>query len=423
MNLVVIKKLRLLKAIYKIILGLFLSCFCCASLFAQEIANKLDTTYIKDLDKSNNRDLIDLIHHWSKKHEHPHGAAREEKADKYNLSVVPALGYTLQTGFAGILSFNVGYYNDEGPDAKISSFSSSVTYSQYNQVIVPVFMDIWSKGGKFNFISDNRYISYPSDIYGLGGRTDPNRGHTIDFNGLKMHETLLAKVGKNLYAGVGLYYDQFWDIKVINPVTRRIDSIIQKELGNKEFAFGPAFKLLYDSRTNQINPDKGNFLNLVLRNSAEFLGSDNTWSSLLIDARKYITFPRRSKNTLALWSYNWLTVDGTPPYLLLPSTGWDDQYNTGRGYIQSRFRGKQMVYFETEYRYQITRNGLIGGVLFFNMQHFSGDLSQTYNAILPGYGLGIRIKLNKHSGANLCLDYGFGNNGSGGFYVNLGEVF
>ncbi|MFX8681218.1 hypothetical protein ABTM69_21425, partial [Acinetobacter baumannii] len=71
----------------------------------------------------------------------------------------------------------------------------------------------------------------------------------------------------------------------------------------------------------------------------------------MIDARKYITFPRRSKNTLALWSYNWLTVDGTPPYLLLPSTGWDDQYNTGRGYIQSRFRGKQMVYFETEYRY------------------------------------------------------------------------
>lgn len=126
---------------------------------------------------------------------------------------------------------------------------------------------------------------------------------------------------------------------------------------------------------------------------------------------------------MALWSYNCLTVAGTPPYLLLASTGWDDQYNTGRGYIQGRFRGRNMVYLEGEYRYRISRSGLIGGVIFANVENFSGDLSQQYNTLLPGYGLGIRVKLNKHSGTNLCVDYGFGKNGSGGFYVNIGEVF
>jgi len=347
--------------------------------------------------------------------------SEKPKKQKYFLTVLPAAGYTLQTGFAGLISANIGYYTDKGPDAKISTISTSITYSQYNQIIFPLFADIWSKGGGYNFISDNRYISYPSDIFGLGGATDPNQDHTIDFNQIKIHQTILKRITNDLYAGVGFYYDHFWNIKVIDPQTRQINVFIQKEIGKTETASGPAFKLLYDSRTNQINPEKGHFLNVVLRQNFQELGSDIEWASLLIDAREYINFPKGSKNTLALWSFNWLTPAGDPNYLLLPSTGWDDQYNTGRGYVQSRFRGKQMTYFETEYRYGISKNGLLGGVVFFNVENFSGNL-KPYNSLLPGYGAGLRVKLNKKSGTNLCLDYGFGN-GSSGFYVNLGEVF
>jgi hypothetical protein len=108
---------------------------------------------------------------------------------------------------------------------------------------------------------------------------------------------------------------------------------------------------------------------------------------------------------------------------LKPATGWDDQYNTGRGYIQSRFRGNNMSYLETEYRFGISKNGLVGGILFVNAEKFSDELSATYKSILPGYGLGLRLKLNKYSKTNICLDYGFGNNSSQGFFVNLGEVF
>jgi len=340
---------------------------------------------------------------------------------KYNFSILPAVGYTLQTGFAGVVSSNVGFYNNNSDDAKMSTITSSVTYSQYDQIIFPLYADIWSKNGKYNFISDNRYISYPSNIFGLGGTTDPNKGHTIDFDQIKLHETVLRKITKDLYGGVGFYYDNFYNIKVLDPQTRRINVFIQKEIGTTEVESGPIFKVLYDSRKNQINPVKGNFLNLTLRQNLQEFGSSKEWASMLIDARKYINFPRGSKNTLALWSFNWLTIAGNPNYLLLPSTGWDDQYNTGRGYIQSRFRGKQMVYFESEYRFNISSNGLLGAVVFGNVQSFNGNIRK-YDNYLPGYGAGIRIKLNKHSGANLCLDYGFGN-GSQGLFVNLGEIF
>ena len=109
---------------------------------------------------------------------------------------------------------------------------------------------------------------------------------------------------------------------------------------------------------------------------------------------------------------------------MLPSTGWDDFFNTGRGYIQGRYRGKNMTYWEMEYRFRILRSGLLGGVVFGNAQRFSKEIMQTpRDATEYGYGIGLRLKLNKHSNTNLCVDYGWEKNGSQGFFVNLGEVF
>ena len=368
------------------------------------------------------KDLTDVVSHLFHKN-------KANKLDtlhnprKYNYSIVPAAGYTLQTGFAGIVSANLGFYNYEENDAKLSNIASSITYSEYNQVILPLNANIWFNKGNYNFVSDNRYISYPSSIYGLGGRTDPNKARTINFSGLKLHNKLVKSFSTNWLAGLGLYYDQFWDISVLDPTTKRISTLIQKELGKSETAVGPIADILYDSRTNQINPDKGTFFTLLYRYNATQLGSDNDWQSLIIDTRKYFKFPENSQNILAFWNLEWLTLSGKIPYLIMPSTGWDDQYNSGRGYIQSRFRGRNMSYLESEYRFQISRNGLFGGVVFANVQSYSGDLSSTYATLLPGYGAGLRFKINKHSRTNICLDYGIGKNGSGGFYVNLGEVF
>ncbi|MEP6626695.1 MAG: hypothetical protein ABJA32_01880 [Ginsengibacter sp.] len=82
-----------------------------------------------------------------------------------------------------------------------------------------------------------------------------------------------------------------------------------------------------------------------------------------------------------------------------------------------------MIYFESEYRYNISRNGLVGEVLFTNLESFSGDISRTYSNLFAGYGLGLRLKLNKYSNANICIDYGVGQNGSHGLFVNAGEGF
>ena len=82
-----------------------------------------------------------------------------------------------------------------------------------------------------------------------------------------------------------------------------------------------------------------------------------------------------------------------------------------------------MNYLEAEYRFRLTKNGLLGGVVFANVQSYKENLTLGRELLAPGVGTGLRIKLNKNSGANLCIDYGIGQNGSQGFFVNLGEVF
>jgi hypothetical protein len=82
-----------------------------------------------------------------------------------------------------------------------------------------------------------------------------------------------------------------------------------------------------------------------------------------------------------------------------------------------------MVDLEAEYRFGISRNGLIGGVVFANAQSYSEMATNRFEVAQPGYGAGLRIKFNKFSRTNVCIDYGFGLHGSSGLFLNLGEVF
>lgn len=386
---------------------------------AADNSRRTDTIIAQD---SNQLDVIDVIHILL--HKEKDKARYEEKHEtgKIHLSLLPGFGYTLQTGLAGIITGNIGYYTGSSAKQKISSIQFDFAYTQKHQFLIPLQANIWSKENKYNLILDWRYLKYPSLTYGLGGYTTVKDGYLVDFSYFKIHQSLFKNIGKNLYAGLGYYLDYAWNIKEINPVAPT--SFENYGFTTTEQASGLAFRFLFDSRLNQINPHNGFYSNIVFRPNFKLMGSQSNWQSLLIEFRKYIRLPFGSNNILAFWNYNWLTVGGKPPYLFLPSNGWDDPYdNTGRGYIQGRFRGKNMIYLEAEYRFGITHNGLIGGVVFSNIQSFSKTPFQAFRTIQPAVGTGLRIKINKISGSNLCLDYGLGLHGSSGIFVNLTEIF
>lgn len=387
------------------------------ALLPDSTVKRRDTVYQTDLGEV----LKKLIHK---------GKIVEAKKDtitsKPVISFIPALGYTLTSGIAFSFSGNMAFRT--APSARISTITASAAFSQKNQFTMPIVSNIWSKNGEYLLTGDYRFYKYPQNTYGLGSSSYIGNEVPMDYNFLRFYETLLRHVAGNLYIGGGFDFDYHYNIS--EQLNKNGSTGGDNDDGgftllnpNHTISSGLTFNALLDGRDNSINPSKGYYAAIIYRDNFNFLGSSTPWSSVIIDLRKYYNFPEGSKNVLAFWSYDWLVLSGNPPYLDLPATSWDPYSSTGRGYIQSRFRGAQMVYGEAEYRFAISRNGLFGGVLFLNGESFSATEGTRLQAVQPGFGPGLRIKLSKVSKTNVCIDYGFGREGSKGLFVNVAELF
>ena len=65
----------------------------------------------------------------------------------------------------------------------------------------------------------------------------------------------------------------------------------------------------------------------------------------------------------------------------------------------------------------------LGAVIFGNAETVSELGTNRFEVISPAVGIGLRIKFNKFSNTNTCIDFGVGTKGSHGFVGNLGEAF
>ena len=398
----------------RIIIPALLLPFC---LFAQ--------TPWKDIPVDSLKDLTDVINHLldnnSKK------VTYERKKHHIQIGVFPAIGYTLQTGFAAVVSANAVIYKKHR-SAKDSlslpsTVSAALSYSQKSQIIAPVQAVLYFNNNKTILVSDWRFLKYPSFTYGLGMKTTPQDSTLLNYQYLKFHQSILFQIQPHIFIGAGYSMDYFWEIRQVYSEPGMETDFQKYGSGTTSLSSGVSLNLLRDTRDNPVNAYRGSYSNILLIPRFQFLGSNASWTSLLLEYRTYLRFPESSANIFALWSYNWLTLSGTPPYLMLPSTGWDKSFNTGRGYIQGRFRSNNMLDAEMEYRIQLTRNGLFGMVVFANFESFSNIDTWKFTDIAPAGGLGLRIKLNKYSRTNIAIDYGWGRQGSRGFFVNLGEAF
>ncbi|GAA4318321.1 hypothetical protein [Flaviaesturariibacter amylovorans] len=351
--------------------------------------------------------------------------ARSPRTDSgaAQFALVPGVSYGPASGVSVSLTAVKTYRpRNAGPDDKLSNIIGSASVAQKGQLVFQANAVVFTPGDRHNVLAEWRYMRYPSPTWGLGARSANEAEYQLDFDYLKLHQSFLWRLRKNLYVGPGLFVDALWRVRELAPPAHGTD-YQRYGLAARERAIGPALRLLYDSRINTVNPASGTYASFALRTVRTELGSTSNWQSLQVDLRRYIPMGRR-QNVLAFWSYNWLTLGGgQTPYLLLPSTGWDDQYNTGRGYQQGRYRGRNLLYLEGEYRFGITRNGLLGAVAFANAQAFPSNPLRGLGRILPGAGGGLRIKLNKYSATNLAFDYGFGVDGSRFLALNVGEVF
>jgi outer membrane protein assembly factor BamA len=380
------------------------------------------TTLVDSLDQVVQRDIVDVLAHWifGRRIEPVlEGQARSG----LSWSVLPSLSYNPVYGFAfGATASGAGQFGT-GPHSRPSAFSLSGNYSTKGQTQALARIETTSASGGYLTKLDFRYLDTERSTWGLGPISDDQQEYPMAYVLLRTYVTFYRRTSGPVYVGLGYHLDHFQDIRDTRAELGE-ETPFRTYSGpdvTKTRASGVSLNLLADTRDSIVNARSGYLISGSFRAYMESLGADRNWQEFLVSVRMYPRLPSRSNNVLAFWLYSWLTF-GKGPYHNLPATGWDTYGRGARGYLQGRIRAANQIYLESEYRFGLTRDGLLGGVVFLNGTASAGP-AETFGSLDTGGGLGIRIKFNKDSRTNLALDRAWGRAGSGGWFMGMSEVF
>lgn len=360
---------------------------------------------------------------------------------KTNLIVLPTLGYQPANGFT--LGFISQYSFKKRKENKISLISGGASYSTKKQILTYLKNNMYLNNDRLFFSGDFRYYVFSQSNFGLGTDIVPWGAEYKDFdyslieqpmnyNYFKFHETISYNVAPLFFVGAGIHFDNYNKIedKLLDVANEKFTYHYNysKKYGfnDKNYSiYGLSLNLIYDSRDNLINTNNGLFLNMNYRFNPKTDSNKYQSSTLLLESRYFIPLSKTNKqHVLGFWAYGQFVTSGHLPYLNLPAIGWDQNSRSGKGYTQGLFRGTNLVFLESEYRFPITKNQMISGTIFTNFTT-AGDTNQNlklFASIQPAVGVGLRLLINKNTLTNFIVNFGLGRD-SKTFYFNDGEGF
>jgi Omp85 superfamily domain len=349
------------------------------------------------------------------------------------MAFAPVIGAKPSSGVLLGAAGNVAFYRGDPSTTGISSMVASVTFSTKKQIAVTDRFTMFARDNRWRLEGDHRFQWTSLETYGLGTSADTSVGVLADFDFFRLHHTVYRRLRPALYAGAGLYFDNHTDVgpgtgaepewaeSPYATYSRAHDLLLDSQI-----AAGTSLDLVWDNRDSFINANRGWLAKASYRTLFDgFLGGDSSWQKLILDLRTYVNVSRDRRHRVAIWGFADLVVGGVAPYLDLPSTAGDTYGRSARGYAEGQFRGERLAYGEVEYRGTLMRNGLLGVVAFLNtttVTNLDNDES-LFDSFATGGGAGLRLLINKRSKTNLCLDFGFGKQGSRGVYLAVQEAF
>jgi hypothetical protein len=391
------------------------------------------------------KDLSDIIR------SRLHKAPKEEPKNSNSLLLIPIIGSNPATGF--MIGVGGQYAFKMHGSSLYSAFSGSALFTSKKQAIFLLKNNFYTKENKIFFSGDWRYLIYSQSTYGLGTNS-PEGGilqqqydlagqetsidslaQPMKFNFIRLHQSSSFKIKESLYLGVGYFLDSY--SKIVDQKLRlgSGDSLITSHYAyskyygydsNKYLSSAINVNIIYDTRDNMVNPYSGYYIYASWRGAFEAFGNVKGSNFVQLEYRSFHPLSKTNpRHLLAFWGLGNFCPAGEFPYLILPATAYDQRSRSARGYTQGRYRGNNLVYGEAEYRFPISPcGGILGGVVFVNGTTANNEAQdlKLFQSVKPGYGLGLRIMVDKKSRTNLAVDIGFGEK-SFGFYLAASETF
>lgn len=331
------------------------------------------------------------------------------------IGALPSAFYTPETRL-GFGAFIYAYFNTN-TSSLINKKSNAQTYLSYTinkQFSFENDYQIWLKDNRFLLIGGVDYSRFPELFYGVSNNTKESDKVMISFEINKLRSKNLMLLKKNLYVGFYYQFERLYNLNInlTNPLATMCEVLPG---GNGYIASGIGPILIFDKRNNPLNPSTGAYIETSIQTFNKELGSDYKYTSIVFDVRKYYTILKK-----LIWNGNayFLINKGEVPFRMLATIGGARFL---RGYYRGRFRDKNMIVLQNEFRMPIYK--WFGMAVFGGIGSVANEINDfSKNVVHYDYGLGLRIRINKKENTNLRLDYGLTKD-THGIYLVFAEAF
>jgi hypothetical protein len=329
----------------------------------------------------------------------------------------PVLSYAKETSLEFGLSTLYLYYVNRDTTNRLSQISGYTFYTLENQYGIVIDHSNYTDKQKWAALGKIRLQYFPLKYFGIGMGTGSEELAKVDANLLMVKEQFLRQVKKDLFVGLKADFQKLGSVEFISHGTAPLDLPLGSE-GSTNFGLGAG--IIFDNRYNPMNARKGVYSEISFLRYDDAWGSDYSFSSVVLDNRFY--FPINKRDVLATQVYAQFSA-GEIPFNMLSLMGGESLM---RGYYQGRYRDKNQVAGQFEYRFLplpfgftnrigMTAFGATGSV-FNEFDKFSFD-----NFVFAGGG-GLRYLLFPRKDIWGRVDLAFTKEGSG-VYIGMGQAF
>lgn len=348
--------------------------------------------------------------------ENPAGMQSKGDAQQKRNSLValPYAFYTPETKFAfgagAIYSFRRA---GDSPQERPSNLRLALTYTQLKQISAAFLPELYFDSELYFINGYCGFYKFPDKFWGIGSETPKSAEEDYEPIHFESRANVQRRIAPGLYLGLRYQYEYIELRETAPEGILRLGAVPGSRGGS---AAGIGVIVNHDTRDNIYQPSRGFYNQICAVFFGTDLGGDHTFELLSIDLRKYI--PLFGSHVLALQTYDSF-IRGEPPFQMLNAIGSSSWM---RGYYSGRYRDKNLVSFQAEYRLPIAwRLGAAGFAGF-------GDVSDRIenfriDRLKYSLGIGLRLMFDRQERINARLDFGFGEDGNAGIYALVVEAF
>ena len=285
-------------------------------------------------------------------------------------------------------------------------------YTIRDQLLVEVFPELYWASEKWHIWSKLDYRLYPNSFWGVGNRAPDSAEEIYTENSPRLQFWLRRVLFASFYLE-GRLDAQYLAVENIASGGLLATRSVVGAAGGRTVGFGLTFG--WDTRDHPLEPHRGSLYEVSSMAWQSAFGSEYPFAELVLNLRQYL--PITATHVLALQFFGQLQSGEVPFYKMAVLGG----QSLMRGYYEGRYRDKQLLAGQAEYRLPIWWR--FGAVVFVAVGDVSDRLSHfSLEYIKWALGAGARVLLNADERLNLRADAAFGYR-THGFYVTVTEAF